>query len=106
MKFEAVLRDMLEGQGWALAPAERMCLFVGRAVKDEVAIIEASTCQSLTERWMLEFGLAATRRWNEICWPCAIVMRRRVRCMRTMPCEGLALPIYLRTWPTCLFVLI
>jgi HAD superfamily hydrolase (TIGR01509 family) len=50
-----VLRDMLEEQGWVLTPAECMRLFVGKAVKDEVAIIEASTGQPLTERWMLEF---------------------------------------------------
>ena len=38
-----VLRDMLEEAGWKLSAAECMGIFVGKAVKDEVALIEART---------------------------------------------------------------
>lgn len=50
-----VLRDMLEESGWALTPAECMRLFVGKAVRDERALIEARTGQPLTEDWMARF---------------------------------------------------
>ncbi len=50
-----VLRDMLEELGWKLSPAECMRLFIGKAVKDERALIEARTGQSLTEDWMVRF---------------------------------------------------
>jgi beta-phosphoglucomutase-like phosphatase (HAD superfamily) len=50
-----VLRDMLEELGWKLTPAECMRLFIGKAVKDERALIEAQTGQPLTEDWMLRF---------------------------------------------------
>lgn len=50
-----VLRDMLEELGWALTPAECMRLFIGKAVKDERALIEARTGQPLTEDWMVRF---------------------------------------------------
>lgn len=50
-----VLRDMLEEQGWKLSPAECMRLFVGKAVKDEAALIEARTGQPLTEAWLARF---------------------------------------------------
>src|SRR4051794_13505216 len=50
-----VLRDMLEELGWTLTPAECMRLFVGKAVKDEHALIEAQTGQRLTEEWMVRF---------------------------------------------------
>jgi HAD superfamily hydrolase (TIGR01509 family) len=50
-----VLRDMLEELGWALTPAECMRIFVGKAVKDERALIEAHTGQPLTEDWMVRF---------------------------------------------------
>lgn len=50
-----VLRDMLEELGWVLTPAECMRLFIGKAVKDEAALIEAHTGQPLTEAWMLRF---------------------------------------------------
>ena len=50
-----VLRDMLAESGWVLTPAECMRLFVGKAVKDERAMIEANTGQPLTEDWMQEF---------------------------------------------------
>ena len=51
----AVLRDMLEELGWKLTPEECMRIFVGKAVKDERARIEAHTGQPLTEEWMARF---------------------------------------------------
>lgn len=50
-----VLRDMLEELGWKLSPQECMRIFVGKAVKDEVALIEARTGQPITEDWMVRF---------------------------------------------------
>src|SRR3954463_8029065 len=50
-----VLRDMLEEMGWKLSPAECMRIFVGKAVKDERALIERHTGQPLTEEWFVRF---------------------------------------------------
>jgi HAD superfamily hydrolase (TIGR01509 family) len=50
-----VLRDMLEEAGWKLSPQECMQLFIGKAVKDEAALIEARTGRPLTEEWMVLF---------------------------------------------------
>ena len=50
-----VLRDMLEELGWKLSPAECMRLFLGKAVKDERALIEARTGQPLTDDWLVRF---------------------------------------------------
>ena len=50
-----VLRDMLEESGWTLSPQECMRIFVGKAVKDEAALIEARTGQPLTENWLARF---------------------------------------------------
>lgn len=50
-----VLRDMLEESGWKLSSAECMRIFIGKAVKDESAQIEANTGRPLTEDWMLRF---------------------------------------------------
>lgn len=50
-----VLRDMLEESGWSLTAAECMALFIGKAVRDERARIEAHTGQPLTEDWMVRF---------------------------------------------------
>lgn len=50
-----VLRDMLEELGWKLSSAECMRLFVGKAVKDEMAMIEAHTGQRLTDEWLARF---------------------------------------------------
>jgi HAD superfamily hydrolase (TIGR01509 family) len=50
-----VLRDMLEELGWKLTPAECMRIFIGKAVKDEKALIEAHTGQPLTEDWLTRF---------------------------------------------------
>lgn len=50
-----VLREMLGELGWQLTPAQCMRLFVGKAVKDERALIEAKTGRPLTEEWMVRF---------------------------------------------------
>ena len=50
-----VLRDMLEEAGWKLSSAECMRLFIGKAVKDEVALIEEKTGRPLTDEWLHEF---------------------------------------------------
>lgn len=50
-----IWRDMLEERGWKLTPAECMRLFIGKAVKDERALIEANTGQPLTDEWLLSF---------------------------------------------------
>ena len=50
-----VLRDMLEEGGWALTPDECMRLFIGKAVKDEAALIMAETGQRIDGPWMTEF---------------------------------------------------
>jgi beta-phosphoglucomutase-like phosphatase (HAD superfamily) len=50
-----VLRDMLAELGWNLTPAECMRLFVGKAVKDEMALIEAKTGQRLSDDWLARF---------------------------------------------------
>ena len=50
-----VLRDMLEELGWSLTPRECMRIFLGKAVKDEKALIEAHTGQPLTEDWFVRF---------------------------------------------------
>ena len=50
-----VLRDMLDEAGWQLSAAECMRLFVGKAVKDEIAVIEAQTGKRIDEAWMVQF---------------------------------------------------
>jgi len=50
-----VLRDMLEESGWSLTPQECMRIFVGKAVRDERALIESRTGKPLTEAWMQAF---------------------------------------------------
>ena len=50
-----VLRDMLEEAGWKLSSAECMRLFIGKAVKDEAALIEEKTGRPLTDEWLHEF---------------------------------------------------
>jgi HAD superfamily hydrolase (TIGR01509 family) len=50
-----LLREMLEERGWTLTPQECMRLFLGKAVKDERALIEAHTGQPLTEEWLVRF---------------------------------------------------
>ncbi len=50
-----VLRDMLEELGWKLSNEECMRLFIGKAVKDQAALIEEKTGHPLTEKWLDEF---------------------------------------------------
>jgi beta-phosphoglucomutase-like phosphatase (HAD superfamily) len=50
-----VLRDMLEELGWKLGTDECMRLFLGKAVKDERALIEAKTGRPLTDEWLVRF---------------------------------------------------
>ena len=50
-----VLRDMLEELGWPMSQAECMRLFIGKAVKDERAIIETRTGRPLTDDWLARF---------------------------------------------------
>lgn len=50
-----VLRAMLEERGWTLTREECMRIFLGKAVKDERALIEARTGQPLTEEWFVRF---------------------------------------------------
>ena len=50
-----VLRDMLAELGWTLTPDECMRFFVGKAVRDEKATIEARTGRPLTEDWLAGF---------------------------------------------------
>ena len=50
-----VLRDMLAERGWVLTVAECMQQFVGKAVKEEVALIAERTGQPVTEAWMEDF---------------------------------------------------
>lgn len=50
-----VLRDMLADLGWSLTREECMRIFLGKAVKDERATIEAHTGQPLTEEWLVRF---------------------------------------------------
>ena len=50
-----VLRDMLEERGWTMTREECMRLFVGKAVKDEAALIEAKTGQPVTPEWLARF---------------------------------------------------
>ena len=50
-----VLRDMLHEHGWSMTVEECMHRFVGKAVVDERASIEANTGKPLTPEWMVEF---------------------------------------------------
>ena len=50
-----VLRDMLEERGWKLTRDVCMRLFVGKAVKDEAALIEEKTGQPVTQEWLAHF---------------------------------------------------
>lgn len=50
-----VLREMLNERGWAISQAECFEIFIGKAVRDERARIEAETGLPLTEEWMAAF---------------------------------------------------
>ena len=52
-----VLRDMLHELGWNLSVEDCMRLFVGKAVKDEMAQIAVQTGKNLTADWQAEFVL-------------------------------------------------
>ena len=50
-----VLRDRLALRGWFMTAEECLRMFVGKAVKDERAMIEAQTGQPLTDAWLHAF---------------------------------------------------
>lgn len=50
-----VLRQVLNEAGWALSQAECERIFIGKAVRDERARIEAETGRPLTDEWMRAF---------------------------------------------------
>lgn len=50
-----VLTEMLGELGWQLTVEETMRIFVGKAVKDEMALIEAKTGFRLTQDWLSTF---------------------------------------------------
>jgi HAD superfamily hydrolase (TIGR01509 family) len=50
-----VLREVLNEAGWAISQAECMQIFIGKAVRDERARIEAETGRPLTDDWMHAF---------------------------------------------------
>ena len=50
-----VLRDMLHELGWELSQAECMRLFVGKALKDETALIAEHTGHSVSADWVTTF---------------------------------------------------
>ena len=50
-----VLRDMLHEMGWELSSAECMRLFVGKALKDETALIAEHTGRSVSAEWITTF---------------------------------------------------
>ncbi|MDI6098755.1 HAD family phosphatase [Actinoplanes sp. NEAU-A12] len=50
-----VLREMLHELGWQVSAADCFRLFVGRALRDEVAVITAHTGFTVTDEWLGEF---------------------------------------------------
>jgi beta-phosphoglucomutase-like phosphatase (HAD superfamily) len=66
-----VLREMLEELGWSLTPAECMRLFIGKAVKDERAVIEARTGRPLTDDWLALFRARRNERLDREVGPIA-----------------------------------
>ena len=50
-----VLRTMLAEAGWVMSAQDCMRFFIGKAVRDERAVIEARTGQALTEDWLALF---------------------------------------------------
>jgi HAD superfamily hydrolase (TIGR01509 family) len=50
-----VLTEMLGELGWQLSVEETMRIFVGKAVKDEAALIEARTGFAITTDWLMQF---------------------------------------------------
>ncbi|RYY96616.1 MAG: HAD family hydrolase, partial [Comamonadaceae bacterium] len=62
---------MLEELGWALSREECMRLFVGKAVKDERALIESRTGRPLTDDWLAEFRHRRNQRLEAALTPIA-----------------------------------
>jgi HAD superfamily hydrolase (TIGR01509 family) len=60
-----VLREMLNEAGWALTQADCERIFIGKAVRDERARIEAETGQPLTEAWMQAFYARRNQRLQD-----------------------------------------
>ncbi len=52
-----VLRDMLQDMGWQLTLDECMRQFVGKALKEELAIIAAHTGRTVDAEWLAQFQL-------------------------------------------------
>lgn len=50
-----ILREMLAELGWQLTPQECMAHFVGRALKDELSMIEAQIGQPVDAHWLTQF---------------------------------------------------
>lgn len=50
-----VLTEMLNELGWGITHAETMAIFTGKAVKDELALIEARTGATITQDWFDQF---------------------------------------------------
>lgn len=50
-----VLREMLHELGWGVSVDECLALFVGKALKDEVAIIEERTGKIVPAEWITQF---------------------------------------------------
>ena len=50
-----VLRDMLHELGWELTPAQCMQLFVGKALKDEIALIAKHIGKPVQADWIASF---------------------------------------------------
>ncbi len=50
-----VLVQMLGERGWTLTQEEAMRIFIGKAVKDEAALIERQTGQPVTPEWLQSF---------------------------------------------------
>jgi HAD superfamily hydrolase (TIGR01509 family) len=50
-----VLTEMLGELGWQLSVEEAMQIFVGKAVRDEAALIEARTGFAITTEWLMQF---------------------------------------------------
>lgn len=50
-----VLRELLAEAGWVLTAQDCMRTFVGRTLREERALIEANTGQSMTEAWLSLF---------------------------------------------------
>ncbi|GLY08651.1 MULTISPECIES: HAD family phosphatase [Actinoplanes] len=51
----SVLRTMLHELGWFVSESDSLRLFVGRALRDETAVIFAHTGFEVTEEWLEEF---------------------------------------------------